>query len=120
MELPMSSGQFQLSGLDVVDSMSAIHPSQLNIPTPSQINIHTASQLNIPTPSQLSPAMSSNISAISTSNMDMSGAINCYGGNGMSISSHISNLMSDPCIFTGVCYMVMAVKDVMQFIYSMV
>ena len=28
MELPISSGQFSLAGLEAVDSMAAIHPSQ--------------------------------------------------------------------------------------------
>ena len=126
MELPMSSGQFQLSGMDVVESMSAIHPSQLSIPSVAQqhqININT---LNIPSPShqQISPvnqmqqAGNNNINnVISTSNMgDLSNSINCYtggggGGGGMSISSHISSLMADPCIFTGVWRRICAVDS---------
>ena len=127
MELPMSSGQFQLSGMDVVESMSAIHPSQLSIPSVAgqhQININT---LNIPSPShqQISPvnqmqqqqqAGNNNINnVISTSNMgDLSNSINCYtggGGGGMSISSHISSLMADPCIFTGVWRRICAIDS---------
>jgi len=31
MEIPMSSGQFSLGGMDGVDGLQAIHPSQLSI-----------------------------------------------------------------------------------------
>ena len=115
MELPMSSGQFSLTGMvDVVDSMAAIHPSQLSINSSqlsinnSQLSIGTSqnnigsSQLSIGT---VSPSINSNSMDIGINSLNSPNSLSLhqYGlsqQNNM-ISSHISSLMTDPCIFTG-------------------
>ncbi|XP_023349575.1 nuclear hormone receptor FTZ-F1 [Eurytemora carolleeae] len=102
MELPMSSGQFSLTGMvDVVDSMAAIHPSQLSINS-SQLSINN-SQLSIGTSQNNIGSSQLSIGTVSPSINSNSMDIGQYGLNQQNnmISSHISSLMTDPCIFTG-------------------
>ena len=99
MELPISSGQFMnLTGMDVVDSMAAIHPSQLSI---GQQQSAATSQLSAMSPSNNNVVTMDSLSI----NTGLGGMASMhYGVNNQNnmISSHISSLMSDQCInFTG-------------------
>jgi len=94
MEIPMSSGQFTLGGMDGVEGLQAIHPSQLSIGGQERL-----SQLSIGTVSQSMDIASHN----NIQNYGMSGIGSPQNNNTMtSISSpYISSIMSDPCIFAG-------------------
>jgi len=91
----MSSGQFTLGGMDGVEGLQAIHPSQLSIGGQSE----RLSQLSIGTVSQSLDIASHN----GIQNYGMSGMGSPQNNNTMtSISSpYISSIMSDPCIFAG-------------------
>jgi len=131
MELPLATatggGQFNLAGMDVVDSMAAIHPSQLSIGTAVAAAAAASSQNIIGSSSNASSGhLSNTLSPVSINSNTMDNiSINTNNGiniggqhyvgstnaqshqhqqNSMisqNISSHISSLMSDPCIFTG-------------------
>ena len=100
----MSSGQFTLGGMDGVEGLQAIHPSQLSIGGQERL-----SQLSIGTVSQSMDIGSHN----GIQNYGMSGIGSPQNNNTMtsissptlqysSISSpYISSIMSDPCIFAG-------------------
>jgi hypothetical protein len=94
MEIPMSSGQFTLGGMDGVEGLQAIHPSQLSIGGQERL-----SQLSIGTVSQSMDIVSQH----GIQQYGMSGIGSPQNNNTMtSISSpYISSIMSDPCIFAG-------------------
>ena len=104
MEMPMSSGQFSLSGLDSgVEGLQAIHPSQLSIGTG-------------PVSGPPGPGANERLLSVSQS-MDLvsmqSGSYNGMSGmtspvqnnntmTSLSSSQYISSIMADPCnIFAG-------------------
>ena len=96
MEIPMSSGQFTLGGMDGVEGLQAIHPSQLSIGSGNE----RLSQLSIGTVSQSMDIVSHN----GIQQYGMSGIGSPQNNNTMtSITSspYISSIMSDPCIFAG-------------------
>lgn len=80
MEMPISSGQFSLSGMDGVDGLQAIHPSQLSIGT----SMDMGNRVN------------------SMDQMQGYGSMASPQNNNTMLSSHISSIMSDPsCLFGG-------------------
>jgi len=92
----MSSGQFTLGGMDGVEGLQAIHPSQLSIGSGNE----RLSQLSIGTVSQSMDIVSHN----GIQQYGMSGIGSPQNNNTMtSITSspYISSIMSDPCIFAG-------------------
>lgn len=126
MEIPISSGQFILPGLDEA-TMAAIHPSQLSLSANSaavinQLNIASSTNNNNNNNNNNNSANNNNVLSLSpvssvvvcstngqlstTSSIvggsDLMSAGGMYGNGGGMISSHMSSIMADPsCIFTG-------------------
>jgi len=101
MEIPMSSGQFSLGGMEGVEGLQAIHPSQLSLGVQdsrlSQLSIGTVSQSM-----QDSGIMSSMQGYQSPVSMHSGSVINNNNSMTSLSSPYISSIMSDPgCIFAG-------------------
>lgn len=97
----MSSGQFTLGGMEGVDGLQAIHPSQLSLGVQdsrlSQLSIGTVSQSM-----QDSGVMSSMQGYQSPGSMHSGTVVNNNNSMTSLSSPYISSIMSDPgCIFTG-------------------
>ena len=86
----MSTGQFNLGGIDAVDGLQAIHPSQLNIGTTSSSERSQTMELLSMQPGSYN--MSGMTSPVQNNNTMTS----------LSSSPYISSIMSDPCnLFSG-------------------
>lgn len=102
MEMPMSSGQFSLSGLDSgVEGLQAIHPSQLSIGTGPGSGPPNANERLL----SVSQSMDL-VSMQSGSYNGMSGMTSPVQNNNtmtsLTSSQYISSIMADPCnIFAG-------------------
>ena len=91
MEIPMSTGQFNLGGIDGVDGLQAIHPSQLNIGT---------------TGSSSERSQTMELLSMQPGSYNMSGMTSPVQNNNtmtsLTSSPYISSIMSDPCnLFSG-------------------
>ena len=87
----MSTGQFNLGGIDAVDGLQAIHPSQLNIGTSSSSERSQTMELLSMQPGSYN--MSGMTSPVQNNNNTMTS---------LSSSPYISSIMSDPCnLFSG-------------------
>ena len=87
----MSSGQFNLGGIDGVEGLQAIHPSQLNIGT---------------TASSSERSQSMELLSMQPGSYNMSGMTSPVQNNNtmtsLTSSPYISSIMSDPCnLFSG-------------------
>ena len=95
MEIPMSSGQFNLGGgMDGVDGLQAIHPSQLSLGSNGQND------------RLLSVSQSMDLVSMQSGSYNMSGMTSPVQNNNtmtsLTSSQYISSIMSDPCnIFAG-------------------
>lgn len=86
----MSTGQFNLGGIDAVDGLQAIHPSQLNIGTTSSSERSQTMELLSMQPGSYN--MSGMTSPVQNNNTMTS----------LTSSPYISSIMSDPCnLFSG-------------------
>ena len=89
----MSSGQFNLGGMDGVDGLQAIHPSQLSIGNNGNDRLLSVSQ-------------SMDLVSMQSGSYNMSGMSSPVQNNNtmtsLTSSQYISSIMSDPCnIFAG-------------------
>ena len=102
MEMPMSSGQFSLTGLDSgVEGLQAIHPSQLSIGTGGGVSGPPSNERLL----SVSQSMDL-VSMQSGSYNGMSGMTSPVQNNNtmtsLTSSQYISSIMADPCnIFAG-------------------